>query len=154
EPKVVDDAGRGVGLNLTRASLDASVKYPWPAERAVGGKFGVYEDDAAVFAWLREGAPESARCLEAQVMDLADDVSYSVHDVEDAVVSGRLDLGRLAERESRDRIIENTSAWYGPDLDAVELEAAMDRLARVDPWPAGHDGSRRAPAAPKDPTRH
>lgn len=150
EPKVVDDAGRGVGLNLTRASLDASVKYPWPAERAVGGKFGVYEDDAAVFAWLREGAPESARCLEAQVMDLADDVSYSVHDVEDAVVSGRLDLGRLAERESRDRIIENTRAWYGPDLDAAELEAAMDRLARVDPWPAGYDGSRRALAALKD----
>ena len=150
EPKVVDPRGRGVGLNLTRASLDASVKYPWPAAEAVSGKFGVYEDDEPVFAWLRAGAPVGVRCLEAQVMDLADDVSYSVHDVEDAVVSGRLDLGHLAECESRDRIIDRTHAWYGTDLDAAALEAAMDRLARVDPWPVGYDGSRRALAALKD----
>lgn len=64
EPKVVDPSGRAVGLNLTRASLDASVKYPWGAGKGpadLGGrgtnKFGVYADDVEVFTWLRAGAP-------------------------------------------------------------------------------------------------
>src|SRR5690606_21480565 len=50
EPKTVDPSGRPVGLNLTRASLDASVKYPWQAHdaparadgRGDAPKFGVY----------------------------------------------------------------------------------------------------------------
>ncbi len=70
EPKLLDPGtGRGRGLNLTRASLDATVKYPW-ARRDGMAKFGFYADDAAVFGWLREGAPEGAQCLEAQVIGL------------------------------------------------------------------------------------
>ena len=47
EAKTFTPDGRSVGLNLTRASLDASCKYPWPstAEQAAGGKFGVYADE-------------------------------------------------------------------------------------------------------------
>src|SRR5215468_11278638 len=52
EAKVVGPDGAPAGLNLTRASLDACSKYPWP--RTPGSKkFGVYADDAAVFDWLR-----------------------------------------------------------------------------------------------------
>src|SRR2546421_3582010 len=42
----------GAGLNLTRATLDAATKYPWP-KREGAAKFGVYPDDEPVFAWLR-----------------------------------------------------------------------------------------------------
>ena len=50
------DDGRPAGLNLTRASLDAVIKYPWPRPDG-GGKFGVYADDAAVFDWVRATGP-------------------------------------------------------------------------------------------------
>ena len=136
EPKVVGPDGRAVGLNLTRASLDASVKYPWrhlqgPISAASGRpthKFGVYEDDLPVFEWLRKDAPEGRKCLEAQVMDLADDISYSVHDVEDAVVGGRLDLEVLGVPQERDRVVEAVQTWYGDAVTGDELQEAIDRL--------------------------
>ena len=46
----------GAGLNLTRATLDAACKYPWPRRDDIR-KFGVYGSDVDAFAWLRAGAP-------------------------------------------------------------------------------------------------
>ena len=160
EPKVVHPgSGRPIGLNLTRASLDASVKYPWSAEAApalpdgrLSPKFGVYADDADVFAWLRAGAPDRVRCLEAQVMDLADDISYSVHDVEDAVVGGRLELEVLDEAEVRERVAHQVHDWYGSAVTTDELVEAMRRLPSVESWVRGYDGSRAALAGLKDMT--
>jgi len=90
EPKMLDDE-RCRGLNLTRGVLDACVKYPWPRRPGLR-KFGVYADDLPVFTWVREGAPADRRCLEAQIMDWADDVAYSVHDLEDGILAGRIVL--------------------------------------------------------------
>ncbi len=152
EPKVVDEAGRSAGLNLTRASLDAATKYPWPRGHAPDGssKFGVYADDADVFTWLRAGAPPATRCVEAQVMDFADDVAYSVHDVEDAVVAGRVDPGDLAVPEVRQRVGSLVRDWYEPLLDQARVDAAFDRLAGLPWWLDEYDGSRPAAAALKD----
>jgi len=159
EPKVVGPDGRAVGLNLTRASLDASVKYPWaagagPADSGGRGthKFGVYADDLPVFTWLRRGAPDGRKCLEAQVMDLADDISYSVHDVEDAVVGGRLELDVLNHAEERSRVVASVHGWYGYTVDEAGLLAAMDRLVGARLWGSTFDGSRGALAVLKDAT--
>ena len=160
EPKVTDPGtGAAAGLNLTRASLDASVKYPWPAEQAPArpdgspsGKFGAYADDLAAFTWLRAGAPTGVRCLEAQIMDLADDISYSVHDVEDAVVGARLDLRVLDDVGARERVIAQVRSWFGTTVADVALDEAMLRLPGIATWVRGHDGSRRGLAALKDMT--
>ena len=155
EPKVVRADGLPAGLNLTRASLDAATKYPWPAgedPRGTSGKFGVYAEDAAVFAWLREGAPAGRRCLEAQVMDLADDIAYSVHDVEDAVVADRLDLAAIAGAEQRAQIAEQVRARYLTDAEDAEVDAALAALEASASWVTGFDGSRAALAALKDMT--
>lgn len=157
EPKVVDAAtGCPAGLNLTRASLDAATKYPWRAgddpRGPVSSKFGVYAEDAAVFTWLREGAPDSRRCLEAQVMDLSDDIAYSVHDVEDAVVAGVLDLSVLSLAEARGRIAEAVRGLYLPGAEDDEVTEALVSLSASPTWVTGFDGSRPALAALKDMT--
>jgi dGTPase len=91
------EEGTGVGgcLGLTRAVLDATVKYPWP-RRAGTGKFGYYAADVEAFDWVRDGAVGARRSFEAEVMEWADDIAYAVHDVEDTVEAGLLDLRELA----------------------------------------------------------
>ena len=140
EAKVVADSGRSAGLNLTRASLDAVAKYPWPRQPN-NPKFGVYPDDADVFAWMRADAPEQRRCLEAQVMDWADDVAYSVHDVDDAIQLGHVDPAVLTAAEHRARVVQRCLAWYTPDADPAELAAALHRLQEKDFWLRQFDGS-------------
>jgi dGTPase len=148
ESKTFDAEGRSVGLNLTRATLDACTKYPWP--RGGGpdpAKFGVYADDAQVFSWLRQDAPPGRRCLEAQVMDLADDVAYSVHDVEDGTVAGRIDLTAL----DQPAVWATVRAWYLPTATDDELDQVLAGLRTQGSWPnTPYDATRRSLAALKN----
>lgn len=149
EPKVFGEDGRPYGLNLTRASLDASCKYPWPANASVDdpsgrAKFGFYEDDIDAFLWLREGAPDRTLCIEAQVMDLSDDIAYSVHDFEDAIATGYIDVAALSGRVDHEELVTSMSAWIGSEVGKGELIAAFDRLDSLDAWIEEWDGSRQA----------
>jgi dGTPase len=149
EPKVFGDDGRSYGLNLTRATLDASCKYPWPEADGIPdpsgrSKFGFYADDVAAFEWLREGAPARKRCVEAQVMDLSDDIAYSVHDFEDAVFGGYVDVASLGARVDHDALVDSMFDWIGGEIDHAELIAAFDRLDNLDVWLDTWDGSRAA----------
>ncbi|WP_348790166.1 deoxyguanosinetriphosphate triphosphohydrolase [Leifsonia sp. NPDC080035] len=151
EPKVFGRDGHPYGLNLTRASLDASCKYPWPESSSVAdpsgrAKFGFYADDNAVFEWMRAGAPDRQRCIEAQVMDLSDDIAYSVHDFEDAVVNGYIDVAALGTRVDHDDLVRSMYEWVGGEFSHDELIAAFDRLDSLDIWLDTWDGSRRAQA--------
>ncbi len=122
-------AGRPAGLNLTRASLDAVCKYPWP-RRAGEKKFGCYDSDRAAFDWLRAGRPDGVRCLEAQVMDWADDVAYSVHDVEDGVHAGYIRLAALSSDAEREQLCRQAGELYST-LPPAALEPVLDRLLRL-----------------------
>ena len=146
--------GRPAGLNLTRASLDAATKYPWRRGHAPHPtvKFGVYDDDLPVFTWFREGAPESGRSVEAEVMDWADDVAYSVHDVEDAIASGWLDPRALRDRVDVEAVLAVAGEVYEPGLTPDELGDALDRVLASGAVPQSHDGTRAALAGLKDMT--
>ncbi|MDT0308684.1 deoxyguanosinetriphosphate triphosphohydrolase [Streptomyces sp. DSM 44917] len=158
EPKHFGRGGRSVGLNLTRATLDAATKYPWPR----GGhptdpgspKYGVYPDDLPVFSWLRQDAPPGgARCFESQVMDWSDDVAYCVHDLEDGLHAGHLAPAALASPPERAEIFAVAARRYAPPgTEADELAAALDRLLAQDWWPRHFDGTALALARLKDAT--
>ncbi|EID52855.1 deoxyguanosinetriphosphate triphosphohydrolase [Saccharomonospora xinjiangensis] len=151
EPKVLGATGEPHGLNLTRAGLDATIKYPWP-RREGQRKFGVYADDLDVFTWVRDGAPRETTCLEAQIMDWADDVAYSVHDVEDGVLAGRISLPVLAEKQERAAVAALAAEHFcalpvstveGAALTLLELPAVRGLVTTP------YDGSPAAQAALK-----
>ena len=128
EPKVLID-GTSFGLNLTRASLDAAVKYPVTrtnADGSVNRKYSAYDEDASVLEWVREGHVDGAPPMEAQVMDFSDDIAYSVHDVEDGIVSGRVSLRVLWDFVELAALAEKGAAAFGGDADS--LVDAADRL--------------------------
>ncbi|MET8470862.1 deoxyguanosinetriphosphate triphosphohydrolase [Streptomyces sp. NPDC006422] len=154
-----DESGEptSVGLNLTRAALDAATKYPWPrGEHPMdpdSPKFGVYEDDRPVFDWIRKAAPARRTCFEAQVMDWSDDVAYSVHDLEDGLHAGHLDPNVLHAEPERADIFAVAIGRYVPEgTDPAELAAALDRLLDQEWWPHGYDGTAVAQARLKDAT--
>ncbi len=142
----VDD--RSVGLNLTRASLDACTKYPWSASEN-SKKFGVYQDDQEIFNWMREGAPKNVRTFEAQIMDWSDDVSYSVHDFEDAIVASQLSVPDIDEDLAEISVILDRDYLKA---DASEISSALERLQKLSCWPLGFDGMHRDLAHLKDST--
>jgi dGTPase len=149
EAKALDPAGQGAGLNLTRAVLDATSKYPWP-RRDGERKYGVYADDLDAFGWVRDGAPAARRCLEAQVMDWADDVAYSVHDVEDGIHSGHIGLSILDDPDERAALCELAADWYSTETPA-DLATVLGELLRLPTLRdvAGYDSSRAALVALK-----
>jgi dGTPase len=147
EAKTLTDDGRSAGLNLTRAALDAATKYPWPKREGLV-KYGVYADDATVFDWVREGALADRRCLEAQVMDWADDVAYSVHDLEDGLHSGQVPPTALADADDRAEIVRLAASTYFSGS-SDELTAAAERLVALPVWLRSFDGSLRAVVAAK-----
>jgi len=141
----------GAGLNLTRATLDATIKYPWGAPRdqlpqlasdAVPVKFGYYTDDRGAFSWIKEGAPDGQLCLEAQVMDWADDVAYSVHDLEDGLHAGHITLAALRGRAERAVVAELAATRYcrPGSVTIAELLDTFDRLLALPCWPPAFDG--------------
>ena len=156
EPKT-----EGAGLNLTRATLDATLKYPWfraspggpPPQTPPQGlatKFGAYAEDAEVFGWIRQGAPDRRPCLEAQVMDWADDVAYSVHDMEDGFHAGLITFKNLKSETERAEVSRTAIPYCPGGVTEAELTEILDALLALDIWPASYDGAPGTVAALKN----
>ena len=147
EAKTVLPDGKSIGLNLTRASLDAATKYPWSrVENAK--KFGVYEDDLEIFNWYRQGAKSGQVSMEAQIMDWSDDVAYSVHDLEDSLVSGQVKLDQLSD--DLPKLFKVAQQVYLADITQAEMEKALASLQQLSCWPRYYDGTHRSLARLKD----
>lgn len=99
-----DDPGLNpTGLNLTAVTLAAILKYPWwrvPEIQKFDSKFGAYSTELSAYDHARAWTLETEvgrynQTVEAAIMDLADDLTYAVHDLQDFYIAGRLDLNRI-----------------------------------------------------------
>ncbi len=143
EPKTLDAKGQSFGLNLTRASLDAACKYPVTKTNPNGStnaKYGCYDEDAEILQWIR-GTENHQPCMEAQAMDFSDDIAYCVHDVEDGIVSGRINLNVLWDIVELAALAEKGSnAFGGTPEELIDAAGHLQELAVVQ-RAASFDGS-------------
>ena len=147
EAKTVLPDGKSIGLNLTRASLDAATKYPWGRVKDAK-KFGVYEDDLEIFNWYRTGIESGKTSMEAQIMDWSDDVAYSVHDLEDSLVSGQIKLDQLSN--DLPKLFKVAKEMYLADITESEMQIGLSSLQKLSCWPRYYDGTHRSLARLKD----
>jgi dGTPase len=150
----------GAGLNLTAATRAAVVKYPWrrpyPGEekkyQALGlqplyqfmhKKFGFYYDDEQEFEDSREWLPDrlanadrKGQTLEASIMDIADDITYAIHDLQDFYQAGILDIQSvLADLNSAnmdaDASLANFAARLSSSYPSTFSEKRMVRAIKI-----------------------
>ena len=119
------------GLNLTAASLNALLKYPWGQRenRARRKKWGYYQSERKDFEFARLecgfALDNDQPSLEASIMNLADDISYAVHDVEDFVRAGLIPTS-VFTRESNERVwFQTKCAEIAPELKPSDVEQVL-----------------------------
>ncbi|PZE20724.1 deoxyguanosinetriphosphate triphosphohydrolase family protein [Paenibacillus xerothermodurans] len=102
-------AGSESGLDLTAAVLLGINKYPYSLGEE-GRIKGVYPMEWEGIQYLRDAwnMPKGCATLEAQLMDLSDDIAYSTHDIEDGIRSGKIQMNRTFFEDKRlvDQLIQ------------------------------------------------
>ncbi len=124
------------GLDLTRATLAATLKYPWLRDLSHDKKkkkWSAYTSEKSSFEWARAHCRGDYKTAEAELMDWADDIAYSVHDLEDFHRVGIIPWSEIISDKTRDRIIDGALKDWARDpsnpADAhVRLKRAMDRI--------------------------
>jgi len=124
------------GLDLTRATLAATLKYPWLRDLShekKKKKWSAYTSERSAFEWAREHCHGDYKTAEAELMDWADDIAYSVHDLEDFHRVGIIPWSEIFSDKARDRIIDGAVKDWSKDPSypadgSLRLKRAMDRI--------------------------
>ena len=152
ESKTIRD-GRSLGLNLTRATLDAATKYPWAFD-GKNPKFGFYEEDKEIFDWVRLNVKNQSKVFEAQVMDIADDIAYSVHDIEDAIYGQHFSPLALDSEPEFKEVVKLAATEYAPEINEDNLNKALNSLIKQSWWVKSFTATQVDMAALKNMTSH
>ena len=152
ESKTIRD-GRSLGLNLTRATLDAATKYPWAFD-GKNPKFGFYEEDKEIFDWVRLNVKNQSKVFEAQVMDIADDIAYSVHDIEDAIYGQHFSPLALDSEPEFKEVVKLAATEYASEINEDNLNKAFNSLIKQSWWVKSFTATQVDMAALKNMTSH
>nr|WP_145159590.1 dNTP triphosphohydrolase [Paenibacillus terrae] len=120
------------GLNLSSAVLLGINKYPF-----LGSKErpkGMYPMEWEYIEILRKKweMPSEKKTLEAQLMDLCDDIAYSTHDIEDGIKSKKIDLTNIRGPELySDKVISEISKQYPEGHYIWEGRSVQERVEEV-----------------------
>lgn len=129
----------GFGLNLTRATLEAVLKYlkSYSERKALRGdgpsaaaavEKCFYDDDAEIVAWIRQGASHHFRSLEAEIMEWADDIAYSVHDLEDGLHADLIRADHFEHEGTLERIAAYARKKGADSVTPDDVQQLMRRL--------------------------
>lgn len=152
ESKTIRD-GRSLGLNLTRATLDAATKYPWEFD-GKNPKFGYYQEDKEIFDWVRLEVKSQDKVFEAQVMDIADDIAYSVHDIEDAIYGKHFSPLALDSEPEFKEVVKLAAKEYASEIDESILSKALNSLINQSWWVKSFTATQVDMASLKNMTSH
>ena len=140
------------GLDLTRATLAATLKYPWHRDKGdtkKADKWSAYESEAVDFGFAVEFLGPESRSAEAALMDWSDDIAYSVHDLEDFHRAGIIPWPEILSTTNEDSLIQAVLRnWFNHPADAAaQTRDAIKRFREIfKPFPAvtdqRYDGSR------------
>ena len=129
------------GLDLSRATLNALLKYPWlrNGNPAITNKWGAYECEERVFDFARANQVENEPSLEAQIMNIADDITYSVHDMEDFYRAGLIPLHLLSTSDEQERVrffedVFRRNSGKSDFADRSSMEAAFTDMVTLRFW--------------------
>jgi dGTPase len=163
-------ATKSLGLEITAVTLAAVLKYPWLrtfGNKRLSTKFGAYHTEAkdlqrvrSWFTYGTSGAVQAERgqmqTLEASIMDVADDITYAMHDLQDFVLAGVIrpssvkhdleEAGGLEETDAGDAVApgvatfidleaglaERYPAYFDPKLYREALNSAVDLMDLLD----------------------
>jgi dGTPase len=124
-------------LNLSRATLNAILKYPWHKgahpEPTLSNKWGAYRSESADFSFARDGRDDKVPSVEAGLMDWADDIAFAVHDVEDFYRAGIIPLYRLVHfsKESNAFVTRAYDRLKGKGYDWQKCADAFENLKKI-----------------------
>jgi dGTPase len=121
------------GFDLTRATMAAVLKYPWLRDRANPArskKWSAYGSERVDFEWARQFHQDGRQTAEAALMDWADDIAYSVHDLEDFHRAAAIPWHLIFDPANANKFVTRiASKWFDRPSDAIErLHAALDNL--------------------------
>ncbi|MFN8371862.1 MAG: dNTP triphosphohydrolase [Anaerolineae bacterium] len=155
------------GLNLTRATLNALLKYPWTRAQQPENsarkkeKWGAYSSERWELDWVRRGSDHLRQSLEASIMDWADDIAYAIHDMDDFYRAGLIPLDHLVTEATiqinysgsdtweRSRFLEAVTDWrkgdgvdYTPDKIIHTFDTLLSLFPLSQPYRAAREQER------------
>lgn len=130
------------GLNLTRAVIDGQLKYKNAFD--VSARKFRYEDDEEIIEWANIGAPPGSqpKSFECQIMDWADDIAFAIHDLEDGLHSGFINIAVLNNQPLISRVVDKAHKSLSRDLSGSKLKSRdvgnvwselLLEIVRIDP---------------------